>query len=154
MNGILIAESILPHVNASLNALAFVLLCIGYGFIRAGNEKAHKWAMLSSFVVSTIFLACYLQYHYGGYGHTTFDRDSYPSVAIFYYLLLASHIILAALVPFLVLTTIFLALTDRRKWHRRIARWTLPIWMYVSVTGVLVYFMIYWWFPPIAESQV
>lgn len=150
MNEALIAESVLPHVNASLNALAFVLLCIGYAFIRAGKEKAHKWTMISSFLVSVIFLACYLQYHYGGYGHTKFDRDSYPSAALFYYVLLASHIILATVVPFLAVTTIYLALTDRRKWHRRIARWTLPIWMYVSVTGVLVYFMIYWWFPPLA----
>lgn len=150
----LIAESVLPHVNASLNALAFVLLCIGYGFIRAGKEKAHKWTMISSFLVSVIFLACYLTYHYGSYGHTKFDRASYPSASIFYYVLLATHVVLAAVVPILAVSTIYLALTNRRKWHRRIARWTLPIWMYVSVTGVLVYFMIYWWFPPITESQV
>lgn len=153
MPEILIAESILPHINASLNGLAFVLLCIGYGLIRAGNEKAHKIAMISAFGVSVIFLGCYLTYHYGSYGHTRFDRNAYPSAAMFYYILLATHVVLAAIVPFLAVTTIYLGLTDRRKWHRRIAKWTFPIWLYVSVTGVLVYFMIYWWFPPLVETQ-
>lgn len=147
ITGLLIADSVLPHVNASLNALAFVLLCTGYWFIRHGNESAHKAAMISCFAVSIVFLACYLTYHYG-YGHTVFDRGSYPIAAWFYYILLATHIPLAVMVPILAIITIYLGLKDRRQRHRQLARWTLPIWLYVSISGVLVYFMIYWWFPP------
>ncbi len=143
----LVNESVLPHVNASLNALAIVLLCVGYWFIRNGKEFAHKVSMISCFAVSIAFLACYVTYHYS-YGHTVFDRQAWPIAANVYYVLLATHVPLAALVPFLALITIWLGLTNRRATHRRLARWTFPIWLYVSVTGVLVYFMIYWWFPP------
>ena len=146
----LLADSILqilPHVNASLNGLAFILLLLGYTFIRQGKESLHKKTMLSCFAVSVVFNICYLTYHYG-YGHTTFDREAYPTAAIFYYVMLASHIILAVTVPFLAMITIFLGLTNRRQLHKKFARWTFPIWLYVSLTGVLIYFMIYWWFPP------
>ncbi len=146
-----LADSVLPHVNASLNALAIVLLCLGYYFIRHGRERAHRNAMLSCFATSIVFLACYLTYHYG-YGHTVFDREQYPIAAYVYYVLLATHVPLAALVPILAMITIYLGLTDRRKTHRKLARWTFPIWLYVSITGVLVYFMIYWWFPPMVEA--
>jgi uncharacterized membrane protein YozB (DUF420 family) len=145
---LLIADSILPHVNASLNALALVVLIIGYSLIRARKETAHKIAMISCFVISVVFLACYLTYHYG-YGHTIFDRAAYPTAAIIYYALLATHVPLAAVIPILAMITIYLGWTDQRAKHRRLAKWTFPIWLYVSITGVLVYFMIYWWFPPL-----
>ena len=103
--------------------------------------------MLSSFFVSVVFLACYLTYHYG-FTHTKFDAESYPNVAVFYYVLLISHVVLAVAVPVLAVITIYLGFRNKRTAHKKIARWTFPIWLYVSVTGVLVYFMIYWWFPP------
>lgn len=148
---LLIADSILPHVNASLNAIAIVLLIVGYSLIRARKETAHKLTMISCFVVSVAFLACYLTYHYG-YGHTNFDRTVYPRAAIFYYILLATHVPLAATIPILAMITIFFGLTDKRGKHRSLAKWTFPIWLYVSITGVLVYFMIYWWFPPLVAA--
>ena len=150
-SSIIMADSVLPHVNASLNALATVVLIAGYFFIRNRMETAHKAAMLSCFAISIIFLGCYLTYHYG-YGHTTFDRESYPIAAILYYLLLGTHIPLAVTVPVLALITIYFGFKDNRVKHKKMARWTFPIWLYVSVTGVLVYFMIYWWFPP--DSQL
>lgn len=149
---LLLAESVLPHVNASLNALATVLLVAGLVAIKRRHEQLHKYLMLGCFGVSIVFLGCYLTYHYG-YGHTVFDRNSYPWAAWVYYLLLATHIPLAMLVPVLALITIYYGLRDQREKHRRIAKWTFPIWLYVSVTGVLVYFMIYRWFPPVLESN-
>ena len=148
---LLLADSILPHVNASLNALATVLLIAGLVAIKRRNESLHKFLMLSCFVVSIVFLGCYLTYHYG-YGHTEFDREKYPQAAWAYYILLATHVPLAMLVPVLALITIYRGLRDQREKHRRIAHWTFPIWLYVSVTGVLVYFMIYWWFPPMPPN--
>jgi uncharacterized membrane protein YozB (DUF420 family) len=152
MSSLLIAESILPHVNATLNAIALLLLILGYKLIRAGLEYAHQVIMLTCFLVSIAFLCCYLVYHYGsGYGHTEFDRQHYPNAANFYYLLLATHVPMAAIVPVLAMITIYLGLTDQRSRHKRIAKWTFPIWIYVSISGVLVYVMIYWWFPPHAN---
>ena len=144
---VLLADSILPHINASLNGLATLLLVIGWLMIRAGRETGHKTCMLSCFVVSIIFLGCYLVYHYQ-VGQTEFDRDRWPRAAIVYYVLLATHVPLAMTIPVLAATTIYFGLTDQRSRHRKIARWTFPIWLYVSVTGVGVYLMIYWWFPP------
>jgi len=137
----------LPHVNALLNAIAGVMLVIGVRLVRQGKEEAHKRVMLGSFLVSVIFLACYLVYHYHA-GSVKFP--SYPPAWIRYLYLsiLLTHIVLAALVPFLALITIYLGLKDRRDSHRRWARWTFPIWLYVSVTGVIVYLMLYQIFPP------
>ena len=149
-SSLFLADSVLPHVNASLNALATLVLIAGYVLIRYRMETAHKVAMLSCFVISIIFLGCYLTYHYG-YGHTTFDRQAYPVAAICYYILLATHIPLAITVPVLAIITIYYGFKDNREKHKKMARWTFPIWLYVSVTGVLVYFMIYWWFPPAIE---
>ncbi len=150
---------ILPHVNASLNALATLLLVAGYWLIkqsyrttdaalRQRREVAHKWAMLSCFGVSVVFLACYLTYHYarhevlGDVGKQF--KYSIDAVRYVYYGILISHVVLAAVVPFAAVATIYYALRDRRSTHLRLAKWTFPIWLYVSVTGVVVYGMLYW----------
>jgi len=140
---------ILPHVNASLNALATVLLIVGYIQIKRRQEIAHKWTMLSCFGVSVVFLACYLTYHFNIPGGSK-RFPSYPPDAIrySYYVLLLSHVLLAAVVPFLAVITIWLGLADRRRAHRKIAWWTFPIWLYVSITGVIVYLLLYQIYPP------
>jgi len=137
----------LPSVNASLNALAAVLLGIGYWKIKHGRVLGHRNAMLASFGVSVVFLGCYLTYHYLA-GSRRFAGPS--GTGWIYYPILISHVTLAALVPFLALRTIYLAWKRQFEKHRRLARWTFPIWMYVSVTGVLVYLMLYWIWPAAA----
>lgn len=132
----------LPTVNASLNGLATVLLAIGYVLIRSGRVTAHKRTMLGAFAVSIVFLACYLVYHYYA-GSKKFPGTG--AVRIVYLSILVTHIILAAAVPFLASVTIYRGLTGQWEKHRRIARITWPIWMYVSVTGVIIYFMLYHW---------
>jgi putative membrane protein len=134
---------ILPHVNASLNGLATVLLVIGYLYIRAGKVKTHRNVMLACFAVSVAFLACYLTYHIMLGGSRKFPQYPPPIIRYTYFVVLFSHIVLAALVPFLAITTIVLGLLDRRAAHRKLARWTFPIWLYVSITGVIVYVMLY-----------
>jgi len=130
----------LPHVNASLNALSAVLVTTGYGFIRRKNVAAHRACMLSAVVVSSVFLACYLIYHF----HVGSVRFQGPPVVRTVYLgILLTHTILAATVPVLVGITLYRALKGQFARHRAIARWTLPIWLYVSVTGVIVYLMLY-----------
>ena len=130
----------LPHLNAALNALAGTLLTIGYFLIRAGRIQAHKRCMISAFVVSALFLASYVTYH-ANVGSRPFPGTGL--VRTIYFTILIPHVILAAAVLPLALVTL------RRGWirddarHRRIARWTLPIWLYVSVTGVIVYVMLY-----------
>lgn len=137
----------LPHVNASLNALATVLLLIGYALIKQRREAAHKWTMLACFGVSVVFLLCYVAYHVGIEGSKRFPDYPPPVVRLAYFTILISHIVLAAFVPFLAIATIYLGLRDRRVVHRRIARWTFPVWLYVSVTGVIVYLMLYQIYP-------
>lgn len=136
--------SLLPHINASLNALATVLLVVGYILIKRRHELAHKRTMLACFGVSTLFLACYVTYHLNIEGGSK-RFPTYPPAAVrySYYGILLTHVVLAAAVPFLAVTTIWLGLTNRRAAHRRVARWTFPIWLYVSITGVVVYLMIY-----------
>lgn len=143
--------SVLPHVNASLNLLATILLLTGFVLIKARRERAHRIVMLSAFAVSCVFLVCYLVYHFQ-HGRTDFPRAQYPSIAPWYLGMLASHIILAALVPFLAIATIVAGLRDRRVAHRRLAKVTFPVWLYVSVTGVLVYLVLYWWCVPTAPA--
>jgi uncharacterized membrane protein YozB (DUF420 family) len=141
----------LPHVNASLNALATVLLIAGYVLIKRRQEAAHKWTMLACFAVSVVFLACYLTYHYHLEGVSKpFPSYPPPAIRITYFAILISHIILAAAVPFLAIGTIYLGLANKRLAHRRLARWTFPIWLYVSITGVIVYLMLYQLYPPLA----
>jgi uncharacterized membrane protein YozB (DUF420 family) len=140
--------AILPHVNAALNALAGVLLVAGRVLIAQKREAAHKRTMLACFGVSVVFLACYLTYHALMQGHSKpFPDYPPPAVRYFYYAMLLTHVVLAAAVPFLAVVTIYLGLADYRARHRAVARWTYPIWLYVSVTGVLVYLFLYQVFP-------
>lgn len=140
---------VLPAADACLNAVAAMLLVIGYRLIKARREMAHKRVMLSAFGVSVAFLACYLTYHIGarltGRGELHFGGP--PAVRVVYLVILASHVLLAFTVPFLAIATIYLGYADRRVAHRRLARWTFPIWLYVSITGVVIYVMLYQIFP-------
>ena len=136
----------LPAVNASLNGLSAILLTAGYACIRRGYRIAHRNCMISAFATSTIFLICYLTYHIGmrvlyGKAHTEFHEPRW--FRPFYLMILFSHLALAVAIVPLVLITLNRALKERFELHKRIARWTWPIWMYVSVTGVLVYVILY-----------
>lgn len=143
----------LPHVNASLNALATFMLMFGFILIKMGREDAHRRTMLACFGVSVVFLVSYLVYHALA-GSTRFPKYPPPVVRTFYFVILISHVVLAALVPFMAVRTIYLGLKGRREAHRRLAKWTFPIWLYVSVTGVIVYFMLYQLFPPQPEAAI
>jgi len=136
----MISLSDLPTIDAALNAASAVLLTLGYFFIRKKNILAHKACMLSAFATSTLFLACYLTYHYF-HGTTRFAGRGV--VRWFYFSLLGSHTLLAAAIVPLVLVTLHRAWRERFDLHKRIARWTLPLWLYVSVTGVIVYWTLY-----------
>jgi putative membrane protein len=137
----------LPAVNATLNGLSTVLIVCGWCSIKADRKPQHIFFMSSAVVTSTLFLACYLTYHFN-VGHVPFPHIGW--ITTFYYWMLASHVLLAFTTLPLVVLTLIPALRARYDKHRRIARWTLPIWLYVSVTGVLVYMMLYQWFAPAA----
>jgi uncharacterized membrane protein YozB (DUF420 family) len=130
----------LPAVNATLNALSGVLLVIGYVFIRSGRIQQHRRFMIAAFVTSSLFLVSYLVYH-AQVGSVPFTRGG--AVRPVYFSILITHVVLAATVPPLALVTLSRGLKARYLKHRAIARWTLPIWLYVSVTGVLVYVLLY-----------
>jgi len=130
----------LPALNASLNATAALLLVAGYRMIRRGRREAHRRLMLAAFTVSTLFLVSYLVYHFE-VGSVRFTKTGV--IRTLYFAILISHTILAAAVPPLAVLTLGRALRGRLEAHRRIARWTLPIWLYVSATGVAVYWMLY-----------
>jgi uncharacterized membrane protein YozB (DUF420 family) len=151
------------HVNALLNATAMVLLLIGVAMIKRGRVIAHKRVMLSAFVVSSVFLACYLWYHFN-VGHVEF---SHPGIVkAIYLVILLTHVLLALTVPLLASYQIYLGYralgccgpvdaadqsavaAQYAARHRQLARWTFPIWLYVSVTGVVVYVMLYHLWPP------
>jgi putative membrane protein len=134
----------LPAVDATLNAASAVFLALGFFFVRKKNIRAHKTCMLSAFATSTIFLICYLTYHYF---HGTTHFRGQGVVRDFYFVLLGSHTVLAALIVPLALATLYRAWRRRFPEHKRIARWTLPLWLYVSVTGVLIYWMLYYLYP-------
>lgn len=136
----------LPVVNAGLNGLATILLVAGYGLVKRGKVVAHRNTMLACFGVSVLFLGCYLTYHfalhhYTGSGSRRFE-GSLP-LKVVYYPVLLTHVVLAAAVPVLAILTIVRGLRGEVERHRRIARWTFPIWLYVSVTGVVIYVMLY-----------
>ncbi len=136
----------LPALNASLNALATVLLTAGFIFIRRGNVRAHHRCMLAAFGTSCAFLTTYVIHKILVHGvHTRIGVGGW--IRTLYYVMLITHIILAAAIVPLALITLSRALRQRWDAHRRIAKWTWPIWMYVSITGVLVYFALYRWFP-------
>ncbi|MFN0169054.1 MAG: DUF420 domain-containing protein [Bryobacteraceae bacterium] len=136
----MIALTDLPAVNASLNALATALLLTGYVLIRQGRREQHRAVMLAALTASILFLACYLVYH-AQVGSVRFQKTG--PIRTVYLTILATHTVLAALVPPLALITLNRALKARFDQHRQIARWTLPIWLYVSITGVVVYWMLY-----------
>ncbi len=135
----------LPHVNATLNCISTLLIVIGYVMIRRKRIAAHRACMLSATAVSAAFLVCYLIYHYHA-GHTKFTEEG--AVRYAYLTILFTHVVLAAAVPFLVGLAIYRAVRNQLEQHRRIVRWALPIWLYVSVTGVVVYLMLYQLYPP------
>src|SRR3954447_24824469 len=135
----------LPAVNASLNALSTVFLTFGYIFIKQKKQNAHRNSMIAAFITSTIFLACYLTYHFNVKAVTKFQGEGIARPI--YFFILITHIILAVVIVPLVLMTLSRGLKQRWDAHKRIARWTWPLWMYVSVTGVIVYLMLYVWFP-------
>ena len=131
--------SILPALNASLNFSTAILLCTGFYFIRNKKKYAHRLCMLSAFMLSLLFFISYLTYHTLS-EPTHYGREGgWKSI---YYFILISHIILAATIVPLVLITLTRALRERFDRHRRIARWTLPLWLYVAVTGVIVFLML------------
>jgi uncharacterized membrane protein YozB (DUF420 family) len=130
----------LPAVNATLNAIAAVLLFIGYRLIRRKRIQAHRRVMLTAFGVSVVFLASYLTHH--ALVGVVYDAHTGARHAI-YLTILTTHTILAVITPVLAIITLRRGLRMDVKRHRAIARWTFPIWMYVSVTGVVVYFMLY-----------
>ena len=135
----------LPTLNACLNATSTLLLLLGFYFIRQRNIQAHRACMGGAFFVSILFLISYLIYHYHT-GSTRFTGQG--AIRFVYFSILLSHTVLAALVPFLAVFTLLHALRERYDKHRRIARWTLPIWLYVSITGVVVYLMLYHLYSP------
>lgn len=130
----------LPHLNATLNALAALLLVVGYLLIRRGRWQAHRNAMLAACACSLAFLGSYLYYH-AQVGSVRFQGTG--TLRTVYLAILATHTVLAALVPFLAVALLALAFRGRFDRHRRLARWALPVWLYVSVTGVVVYWMLY-----------
>ncbi len=162
--GLASAAHPLVHLNAALNTLATVLLIVGMILIKQQRRQAHGRVMLTAFGVSCLFLISYLTYHWMA-GSVKFTHPG--AVRYVYLTILLTHVVLAVAVPFLALTTIFFALKATGAWgtadlqaeqreqylarHRKLARWTYPIWLYVSVTGVAVYAMLYHLWPPVGE---
>jgi uncharacterized membrane protein YozB (DUF420 family) len=138
----------LPAINASLNAMSTVFICLGLALIKAERKLAHTVCMITALVTSTLFLACYLTYHFLKAGVVTkFTHTGWPKTI--YFAILGTHTPLAVIVlPFIILTVIR-ALQARYAEHRKWAKIAAPIWLYVSVTGVLVYLMLYVWYPPV-----
>ena len=132
--------AVFPGLNASLNATTGVLLVTGWFLIRARRINAHRICMIAAFTTSILFLACYLYYHAHA-GSKAFPGTG--TVRSVYLSILLTHTVLAALVPPLAIVTLWRGLKNRHPSHERLARWTLPIWLYVSVTGVVVYWMLY-----------
>jgi len=130
----------LPAVNASLNAISAILLVIGYVLIRQRRIERHRKVMIAAFATSTLFLICYVIYH-ANVGSKPFAGQG-PIRSVYFFILI-THIVLAAFVPPLALITLVRGLRARYDRHAKLARWTLPIWLYVSVTGVIVYVMLY-----------
>jgi len=129
--------SIFPPINATLNGLSTVLLIVGFLLIKAGRRKAHQAVMTGALVSSALFLACYLTYHYGA-GHTEFPKE-YPVARKIYFAILLPHILLAVVnLPFIILLVIAAARGNFAK-HKRLARFTFPSWLFVSITGVVIY---------------
>lgn len=131
----------LPTLNATLNGLASVFLIAGFVLIRRKNVRQHRAMMLAAFITSGVFLVSYLTYHFSVELLTRFEGEGI--IRTVYFTILISHSVLAVAVPPMAFITLFRGLKMRVEKHRAIARWTLPIWLYVSATGVAVYFMLY-----------
>lgn len=138
--------SIFPPINATLNGLSVLLLSVGLVLIKTGRQAAHRRVMIGALLSSALFLGCYLTYHYGT-GHTSFPKE-YPVARIIYLAILVPHIILAVVNLPLITLLVVAAARGRFEDHKKWARITYPSWMFVSITGVVIYFMIYVWFPP------
>lgn len=138
-------NSVLPHLNASLNAASGILLLAGFFFIRHRRITAHIACMTAALSISTLFLVSYLIYHYH-YGSIKFSGQGV--VRQLYLGILLTHTFLAVVIVPLIILTLRRALRGEYRQHRRIARWTYPLWLYVSVTGVVVYWMLYHLYPP------
>ena len=134
----------LPKINASLNALSAVLLTIGFISIKRGNKAAHRNCMIGALTCSVVFLGCYIYYHFHT-GRTVFTNPAW--FRPIYLTLLLTHTVLAVAILPMIVVTVVRAAKQRFEAHKKIARWTWPIWMYVSVTGVLIYFLLYQIFP-------
>jgi len=130
----------LPALNASLNATSFVLLVTGWFLIKSGRREAHKWCMIAALAVSAMFLTSYVIYHLN-VGSVPFQKTGW--IRTVYFAVLIPHVILAAAIVPMILVTVSRALSNRFDKHKRIAKITLPLWLYVSVTGVIVYVMLY-----------
>ncbi len=136
----------IPALNALLNGLATVLILTGFVLIKSGKRTAHRAVMTAALVVSALFLIGYVYHKYViQSAHTPFGGEG--AIKLVYYIMLASHIVLAMAIVPLVLRTFSLAIKGEFERHKRWAKWTFPIWLYVSVTGVLVYFCLYQWYP-------
>ncbi len=135
----------LPPVNASLNGLSAFFIVIGLIAIKNERKSVHIASMVAALISSTAFLTCYLIYHFQA-KITVFTHTGWPKTL--YYLILFPHVFLAMVVLPLIIVTVIPAVQARYDRHRKLAKWTWPIWLYVSVTGVLVYLMLYVWFPP------
>lgn len=132
-------------LNATLNGTSAVLLTCGYAAIRARKIAVHKALMIAAFLTSTAFLVSYLAYHYR-VGHVAFQGQGW--IRPVYFVLLLTHTVLAAVIVPMIIVTLRRAWLEKFDKHRIIARWTLPLWLYVSVTGVIVYLMVYQWYQP------
>jgi protein SCO1/2/putative membrane protein len=145
----------LPAINAGLNSLAIILLTAGYLQIKQGNREKHKKLMLTAFATSVLFLVCYLVYHFALNHYTGSSSKKFPgtgTIRTVYLGILLTHVVLAATVPVLAIITIVKGLREQWESHKRFAKITFPIWLYVSVTGVIIYFMVYHW--PVPEVAV
>jgi putative membrane protein len=134
----------LPLVNACLNGLSTLFLSLGYYFIRKGRQIAHRNCMIAALTTSTLFLVSYLTYHFNA-GRTVFANPAW--FRPIYLVILLTHTVLAVVILPLVMMTVSRAFRSRWDLHKRIARWTLPLWLYVSVTGVVIYLLLYQIFP-------
>ena len=132
--------SAFPALNATLNASSAICLVLGWLLIRSGRRDAHRAVMLAALLCSSVFLACYLYYH-SQVGSVRFQREGL--IRVVYFSVLLTHTVLAAVILPLIARTLFLAVRGRFDEHKRWARWTLPTWLYVSVTGVAIYWMLY-----------
>ena len=133
----------LPALNACLNGLSAILLTAGYLFIKRKNERAHRNCMVAALVTSSLFLTSYLYYHFHA-GRTVFPENWFKPI---YLIILLTHTILAVVIVPLIIAAVVQAIRRRFESHKRITRWTWPMWMYVSVTGVVIYLLLYQIFP-------